>query len=182
MFKSELDKKRLVGIVGVLILVGLFVAFNRMPKLDVIAEDMVSSVATVEKCFQGFCVDPNPHTSLITRWLDFSLSYLKLVSLGMIFAFLVAGIIEVFLFPNTARHPLTDIGIRGSIKGAIIGPFMNLCSACIVPVSNALGRRGASPEASSALRRALRISTYLQFDDLDYFYSGLGVSRLGVAV
>ena len=81
MFKSELDKKRLVGIVGVLILIGLFVAFNRMPKLDVIAEDMVSSVATVEQCFQGFCVDPIPHTSLITRWLDFSLSYLKLVSL-----------------------------------------------------------------------------------------------------
>ncbi|MEC9014697.1 MAG: FG-GAP-like repeat-containing protein [Chloroflexota bacterium] len=183
MFKSELDKKRLVGIVGVLILIGLFVAFNRMPKLDVIAEDMVSSVATVEKCFQGFCVDPNPHTSLITRWLDFSISYLKLVSLGMIFAFLVAGIIEVFLFPNTARHPLTDIGIRGSIKGAIIGPFMNLCSACIVPVSNALGRRGASPEAVLGITQSspnLNILTILM--TLTIFTPGLALSRLGVAV
>ena len=183
MFKSELDKKRIIGIVGILVLIGLFVAFNRIPKLDVIAEDMLSSVATVEKCFQGFCVDPTPHTSWTTRWLNFSLSYLKLVSIGMIFAFLIAGITEVFIFPNTARHPLIDRGIRGSIKGALIGPFMNLCSACIVPVSNALSRRGASPEVVLGITQSspnLNILTILM--TLTIFTPGLALSRLGIAV
>jgi len=183
MFKSESDKKRLIGIVGILVLIGLFVAFNRIPKLDVIAEDMVSSVATVEKCFQGFCVDPTPHTSWAARWLNFSLSYLKLVSIGMIFAFLIAGITEVFLFPNAARHTLVDRGIKGSIKGALIGPFMNLCSACIVPVSNALGRRGASTEVVLGVTQSspnLNILTILM--TLTIFTPGLAVSRLGVAV
>ena len=69
----------------------------------------------------------------------------------MIFAFLVAGLTEVFLFPPESWSNWTHRGIRGSLRGLIVGPAMNLCSACIVPVSSAFRRRGAGIETTLAI-------------------------------
>ena len=133
------------------ILLGLFLWFNRIPKLDTVQGDLDSVTGAVAECFQGFCVEGDPDASFLDRWWDFSLTYLKLIALGMTFAFLVAGLTEVFLFPSGSDRGLFQRGLKGSAKGLIVGPAMNLCSACIVPVANAFRRRGAGIETTLAI-------------------------------
>ena len=178
MFATALGKKRLIG---VLLLAGLlsgFVVFSRAPKLDTIREDIDQSASVAAQtislnsqssedfaavargaggaglqllCVQGYCAAPAPEKTLVTRWWDFSSTYLRLVTLGMIFAFLVAGLTEVFLFPKGEGARFTGRGLRGTLQGLAAGTPMTLCSACIVPVANAVRRRGAGPEAVVAL-------------------------------
>ncbi len=151
LFNTSLKRKRVVGFTILAVLLFLFIWFNRIPKLDIVGEDLIAASAAGAECFQGLCIDGNPETSLLSRWWLFSLTYLKLVTLGMIFAFLVAGLTEVFLFPPEALSTWTQRGIRGSLRGLIIGSAMNLCSACIVPVSSAFRRRGAGIETTLAI-------------------------------
>ena len=104
------------------------------PSSHTVEADMAAAAAPKTECFQGFCFESDPDTSLLSRWWDFSLTYLRLVTLGMVFAFLVAGVTEVFLFPQSGFQGFASRGIKGSLKGLLVGPAMNLCSACIVPV------------------------------------------------
>ncbi len=152
MFNTTLRKKRAVGLVLLAVLLFLFLWFNRIPKLDTVQADLAAAAAPAAACFQGFCVGHAPGSTLLSRWWDFSLAYLELVSLGMVFAFLVAGLTEVFLFPSgDAQGGWARRGIRGSLRGILVGSAMNLCSACIVPVSSAFRRRGAGLETSLAI-------------------------------
>ena len=153
MFSTALRKKRAVGLVLFVVLLSLFLWFNRIPKLDTVQADLVDATAPAAACFQGFCVDNAPGSTLFSRWWDFSLAYLELVSLGMVFAFLIAGLTEVFLFPSSrgAQGGWAQPGIRGSLRGLLVGSAMNLCSACIVPISSAFRRRGAGLETSLAI-------------------------------
>ena len=149
---TTLGRKRAVGLVLLVLLLALFLWFNRIPKLDTVQTDLAQASAASAACFQGFCVDSPPGSTLLSRWWDFSLAYLQLVSLGMLFAFLIAGLTEVFLFPSGNAQPGWDRrGIRGSLRGILVGSAMNLCSACIVPVSSAFRRRGAGLETSLAI-------------------------------
>ena len=152
-FDSDLKKKRVVGLVILAVLLVLFLWFNRIPKLDTVEQDLVLATAPLgeAQCFQGLCIDGNPEESLLVRWWEFSLTYLELVALGMTFAFLVAGLTEAFLFPPEARRSWSSRGIKGSLHGLLIGPAMNLCSACIVPVSASFRRRGAGVETTVAI-------------------------------
>ena len=153
MFSTALRKKRAVGLVLLVVLLSLFLWFNRIPKLDTVQADLLDATAPAAACFQGFCVDNAPGSTLFSRWWDFSLAYLELVSLGMVFAFLIAGLTEVFLFPSSrgAQGGWAQPGIRGSLRGLLVGSAMNLCSACIVPISSAFRRRGAGLETSLAI-------------------------------
>ena len=151
MFESSLSKKRTVGVCLLVVLLTLFLIFNRIPKLDTVRADLAEATATEEQCFQGFCVETRPDTPLLTRWWDTSVTYLRLVALGMTFAFLVAGVTEAFLFPSGHNRALSGQGLRGSLKGLIVGPAMNLCSACIVPISAAFRGRGSSIETTVAI-------------------------------
>ena len=151
MFDTTLKKKRLVGLVLLAVLLGLFLWFNRIPKLDTVEADLVSATAPAVKCFQGLCIDDTPELSLLDRWWDFSLTYLKLIALGMTFAFVVAGLTHAFLIPPEANSGWSDRGIKGSLRGLVIGPAMTLCSACIIPVSSAFRRRGAGVETTLAI-------------------------------
>ena len=151
MFDTTLKKKRLVGLVLLAVLLGLFLWFNRIPKLDTVAEDLISATAPAIQCFQGLCIDDSPESSLLDRWWDFSLIYLKLVAVGMTFAFVIAGLTHAFLVPPEANRGWSDRGIKGSLRGLVIGPVMNLCSACIVPISSAFRRRGAGVETTLAI-------------------------------
>ena len=148
---TTLKKKRVIGLVLLSILLTLFLLFNRIDKLDTVREDLVSVTSPEVKCFQGFCVDAEPEAPFVSRWWSFSWAYLKLVALGMTFAFLVAGLTEAFLFPATGSRSFSDGGIRGSLKGLFIGSPMSLCSACIVPVAAAFRRRGAGIETTLAI-------------------------------
>ena len=151
MFNTTLKKKRLVGLVLLAVLLGLFSWFNRIPKLDTVQSDLVSATASAGQCFQGLCIDDAPEKSLLDRWWDFSLTYLKLIALGMTFAFMIAGLTHAFLLPPEAGSAWSARGIKGSLRGLVIGPAMNLCSACIIPISSAFRRRGAGVETTVAI-------------------------------
>ena len=151
LYDTGLKKRRVVGLVLLAVLLTLFLVFNRLPKLDTVEADLAAAASPQTECFQGFCFESDPETSLLSRWWDFSLTYLRLVTLGMVFAFLVAGVTEVFLFPQSGSHGFASRGIKGALKGLLVGPAMNLCSACIVPVASAFRRRGAGIEATLAI-------------------------------
>ncbi len=151
MFESALSKKRVVGVGLLIALLTLFLLFNRIPKLDTVRSDLTAATTPGQQCFQGFCVDTPPDRSLLANWWNTSLTYLRFVAIGMTFAFLVAGVTEAFLFPHGHHRGLSTEGLRGSLKGLVVGPIMNLCSACIVPVSAAFRSRGASIETTLAI-------------------------------
>ena len=152
MLRTAQGKRRITGLILLAVLLILFLWFNRIPKLDTVQADLAGVTAPVAECFQGFCIDNSPDSTVLSRWWDFSLAYLKLVTVGMLFAFLVAGLTEVFLFPpNGAQGAWAQGGLRGSLRGLLVGSAMNLCSACIVPVSSAFRRRGAGIESTLAM-------------------------------
>ena len=152
MFATPRRKQLAIGLVLLAVLLGLFLWFNRIPKLDIVEADLAGVTAPTVECFQGFCLETEPESTLLSRWWDFSLAYLRLISLGMIFAFLMAGLSETFLLPQGSMSGLwTRPGVRGSLGGLLVGPAMNLCSACIVPVANAFRQRGAGTESALAI-------------------------------
>ena len=152
MFATVRRKQLAVGLVFLAVLLGLFLWFNRIPKLEVVEADLAVVSAPNIECFQGFCLESEPDSNLFSRWWDFSLAYLKLISLGMVFAFVMAGLTETFLLPHGRIYGAwARPGVRGSLGGMLVGPAMNLCSACIVPVANAFRQRGAGIEAALAI-------------------------------
>lgn len=152
MFSGSIGKKRILGLALLAAILVLFFTFNRFPKLDVVGEDLDAVTAPHAQCFQGFCIERDPGQSFLTSWITFSVTYLRLVTVGMTFAFLVAGLAESMLFPP-GSGPLFPSGgmFRRTLSGALTGPVMNLCSACIVPISSAFRRRGVGIEGAIAL-------------------------------
>ena len=149
---TSAGKKRLAGAVIFAVILVLFVSLNRIPKLDIVGEDLDAVVSPAAQCFQGFCIERAPGTSFVSKWLSFSVTYMRLVTVGMVFAFLAAGLAEAFFFPPGTRTGLAGGGVFSrTVRGAALGPVMNLCSACIVPVSSAFRRRGAGIEGAIAM-------------------------------
>ena len=147
--RLRLGKRQVVGLVIIAALLGLFVLLNRIPKLDIAREDLAAAGGGVPgRCFQGFCVEYAEDAGFLARWWNFTLTYLRLVAVGMGFAFLVAGATEVFLFPKRVVPAFSTGGVKGAIRGLFVGTPMTLCSACIVPISSAFRRRGAGVEAT----------------------------------
>ena len=151
LYDTALKKRRVAGFAIIAVLLALFVIFNRVPKLDTVQADLAAVASPAAECFQGFCIEREPESSLLSRWWEFSLTYLRLVAVGMIFAFLVAGATESFIFPKSSGRGLSGGGVAGSLKGLLVGPAMNLCSACIVPVASAFRRRGSGVETTLAI-------------------------------
>ena len=184
--RAFLTKKRVLGLVIFAVLLAVFLAFNRAPKLDEVRADLVAATSPAARCFQGFCVDADRGTGLLSRWWEFSLAYLRLVAVGMTFAFLAAGLAEAFLLPKTDSIGFAREDMRGILKGFFIGAPMTLCSACIVPVSAAFRRRGAGlgetiaiVQASSTLNVPAVVMTALVFSPL-VAGSRIALSLLGV--
>ena len=146
-------KKRLVGLLLLVAILAVFLSLNRFPKLDTVREDLDVVMAPKVECFQGFCIEAEDDSTLLERWWSFSTTYLRLVAAGMIFAFAVAGLTEGFLLPERGRRDTVLSGSRLSrtLKGLAVGPVMNLCSACIVPVAASFRRRGAGIEGAISM-------------------------------
>ena len=152
MLGSALNKKRIVGLALLSILLALFLLFNRIPKLDTVRADLDGVSSPAAECFQGFCIEADGDSSLLSRWWSFSVTYMRLVAAGMTFAFLVAGLAESFLFPPSSGGLTLRSGtLKGTLKGLAVGPVVNLCSACIVPISAAFRRRGGGLDGSIAM-------------------------------
>ena len=184
MFSTALQKKRAVGLLLLALILALFLAFNRIPKLDAVGTDVDAVTAPQVQCFQGFCIEREPGSTFLSRWWVFSLTYLRLVAVGMTFAFLVAGLAEAFLFPSGSGRGLSSGGtFKRTVKGLAAGPVMNLCSACIVPVSTAFGRRGAGIEGAIAMVQASATMNIPALAMVFFVFTPmLGISRLVMAV
>ncbi len=184
MFSTALNKKRAAGLLLLVVILGLFFSLNRFPKLDTVREDLDTVTATTVACFQGFCIDRDPDSTFVSRWWDFSVTYLELVTVGMTFAFVVAGLTQGFLFPRSSGRGFSAGGVFGrTLKGLALGPVWNLCSACIVPVSAAFRRRGVGIEGtismiqgSSTLNIPALVMVTLVFAPM------LGVSRIVLSI
>ena len=184
MFKTATRKKRAVGIVLFLVILALFFSLNRFPKLDIVGEDLDAVTAPETQCFQGFCIEREAGTSFLTRWVSFSVTYLRLVTVGMTFAFLVAGLAHSFLFPPGSGRTLASGGVFSrTLKGAAMGPVMNLCSACIVPVSAAFQRKGAGVEGAIAMVQSSATMNIPALAMVFFVFTPLlGMSRLLLAI
>jgi uncharacterized membrane protein YraQ (UPF0718 family) len=183
-FETSLSKKRAVGSCLLVVILIVFLAFNRFPKLDIVQEDLDAVTGPQVECFQGFCIEAEPDSSFLSRWWDFSLTYFEIVAAGMVFAFVVAGLTEAFLFPSGAGSWIARGGLfQGTLKGLGIGPVMNLCSACIVPVTSAFRGRGAGIGGTVAMVQGsstLNLPAILMA--LVVFTPMLGGSRIVVSV
>ena len=129
MFYTALRKKRAVGAVLLCILLVLFLLFNSIPRLDTVRADLAVKLPKAE-CFQGFCAEETPGSTLLSRWWDFSLTYLRLVAVGMVFAFLTAGLTEAFLYP------------RGDGRSGISSAFPSLSRRALLPWREKIRMRG----------------------------------------
>jgi len=183
MFRTADRKRLLVGLLLLAVIMGLFLAFNRLPKIGIVGEDLDAVQSPTIQCFQGFCIERDPGVSFTTRWIQFSITYLRLVTVGMTFAFVTAGLAEAFLFSKSINKGLPTAGVfRRTVQGTVAGGVMNLCSACIVPVSSAFHRR-ASIEGAIAMVQG---STTLNIPALAMvffvFSPVLGFSRLVLAI
>ena len=184
MVSTALRKKRVVGLLLLGVVLILFFSFNRFPKLDAVGGDLDAVTATDVQCFQGFCIEREPGSNFYSRWWAFSVAYLRLVTVGMTFAFLVAGLTEAFLFPPGSGRGFLSGGVfRRTVQGAAIGPVMNLCSACIVPVSTAYQRRGGGIEGAIAMVQGSATMNIPALAMVFFVFTPLlGVSRLLLAV
>ena len=152
MLSTDLRKKRVVGILILAVILAVFLSLNRFPKLDTVREDLDAVTGPQVECFQGFCIEHEDDSSFLSRWWSFSITYLELVTIGMVVAFAVAGLTEGFLLPRTGGGATLTGGRYGRIfKGLAVGTVVNLCSACIVPISAARRRRGAGIEGALAI-------------------------------
>ena len=184
LFSSVLSKKRLAGIILLAVIVGLFFALNRFPKLDAVGADLDSVSSATEQCFQGFCIEREAGTGRLEQWWRFSVTYLRLVAIGMVFAFVVAGLAEAFLFPSGSGGGLASGGVfKRTVKGLAVGPVMNLCSACIVPVSTAFHRRGLGIEGTIAMVQSSATMNIPALAMVFFVFTPmLGFSRLFLAI
>ena len=101
-------KRRVVGVALLLVILVPFAALNRLPKLDTVREDLGAALAPTAQCFQGFCIeDPDragERSGFFARWWRFSVTYLQLVAVGMLFAFAAAAIAEAFLVSDVSAR------------------------------------------------------------------------------
>ena len=180
----SIHKKRLVGIALFLVILALFFSLNRFPKLDAVGTDVGLVTGPTVQCFQGFCIDRDEGTSFVSKWMVFSVSYLRLVAVGMTFAFVVAGITEAFIFPGgSGRNFESGSLFKRTVKGIAAGPVMNLCSACIVPVSSAFLRRGGGIAGAISMVQSSATMNIPALAMVFFVFSPvLGTSRLVMAI
>ena len=66
----------------------------------------------------------------------------------LLFGFLMAGILSVFVSPALVEEHLGRRGLRQTIKAALLGVPLPLCSCSVVPISASLYRHGAGKGAT----------------------------------
>ena len=72
------------------------------------------------------------------------------MSVYLLFGFLVAGVLGVFLSPAFVERHLGGRGLWPIIKAAVLGVPLPLCSCGVIPVAASLRRHGASRGATAS--------------------------------
>lgn len=68
----------------------------------------------------------------------------------LLFGFFVAGVLSVFIQPETVERHLGGSGIKQVLKAALFGVPLPLCSCGVIPVGASLRRHGASAGATTS--------------------------------
>lgn len=78
------------------------------------------------------------------------LSILNQMSPYILLGFILAGMLHVFIRPDTMSRHLSGHGWRPVVKAALLGIPLPLCSCGVLPTAVALRRQGASKGASTS--------------------------------
>jgi len=68
----------------------------------------------------------------------------------LLFGFLVAGVLSVYISPDVVRRHLGGKGFLPVVKASLFGVPLPLCSCGVIPVSASLRKQGASKGATTA--------------------------------
>ena len=79
-------------------------------------------------------------------------TWLVLTQMGpyLLFGFLVAGILSVYIDPEWVERHLGGRGMLPAVKAALFGVPLPLCSCGVIPVSTGIYRHGASRSATTS--------------------------------
>lgn len=69
---------------------------------------------------------------------------------SLMFGFLMAGVISVFLSPAVVERHLGGSGFKPIVKASLFGVPLPLCSCSVIPVATSLRRHGASRGATTS--------------------------------
>jgi uncharacterized membrane protein YraQ (UPF0718 family)/copper chaperone CopZ len=75
---------------------------------------------------------------------------LREMSPFLIFGFFIAGVLSVFIQPETVERHLGGSGFKQVIKAALFGVPLPLCSCGVIPVGASLRRHGAGAGATTS--------------------------------
>ncbi len=89
-------------------------------------------------------------THMITIFLFSLWETLREMAPFLLFGFFVAGVLSVFIQPETVEHHLGGRGIVQVVKAALFGVPLPLCSCGVIPVGASLRRHGASAGATTS--------------------------------
>ena len=78
------------------------------------------------------------------------LNILNQMSPYILLGFILAGMLHVFIRPDTMSRHLSGHGWRPVVKAALLGIPLPLCSCGVLPTAVALRRQGASKGASTS--------------------------------
>ena len=104
-----------VGLIVLAIIGAVMVAFDVFPELDGAPSVIEANAEPREACFQGFCVEIEDERSLLAKWWEYSVEYLRLVSTGLVLATLAGAATKAFFFPG----PWSGRG-RGIVSNALM--------------------------------------------------------------
>ncbi|NQV37087.1 MAG: permease, partial [Candidatus Marinimicrobia bacterium] len=85
---------------------------------------------------------------LLQNFLNELWSILAQMGPYLLFGFLVAGILSVYIQPEWVERHLGGTGIMPAIKASLFGVPLPLCSCGVIPVSAGIYRHGASKSAT----------------------------------
>lgn len=94
----------------------------------------------------------------------------------ILLGFLFAGVLHAFVKPNVLSHHLSGNGFKPSLKAALFGVPLPLCSCGVLPTAISLRRNGASTSATTSF---LIATPQTGVDSIAATYSLLG---LGFAI
>ncbi len=89
-------------------------------------------------------------TELLTNILFAIWTVLGEMSPYLLFGFLVAGILSVFISPEKVEKHLGKRGFKSILKATLFGIPLPLCSCGVIPVASSLRKHGASRGATTS--------------------------------
>ena len=63
-----LRQRRIVGVVSIAVLPTAFLITSRVPKVEVVRQDLAAVAGELAQCFQRFCVDNDAETGFVAGW------------------------------------------------------------------------------------------------------------------